>query len=163
MSGACTSVCHGCCFVGILILMTSLTAAKLSGAGFSACLIFVPIFAVLGLTFCCLTLLICCTGEDLDMDGTGSPGAGSPGAEGAHMGSAGGEAFSGVLSGGRPGQGHGGPGNGNYRNQGAAHPFTEPDVSDPRTSLIRHSQHPNANAPQQATTESTESAIGGLD
>jgi len=75
------AACHACCGVGFAVLVTTLSAAKLSGASFSACWIFAPIFAAASVAMLCITLVVCCAIDPNsitdDSDG-GSNGATSP-------------------------------------------------------------------------------------
>ena len=56
--------CWGCTFVSIVLAVNAIT-----GADYSAFVIFIPLFVIAGLLVCCMTCIICCArgmpGEDL--------------------------------------------------------------------------------------------------
>jgi hypothetical protein len=54
------AVCHACCGVGFAAAVSATAAAKLSGASFSACWIFAPIFAAASALLLCVALVVCC-------------------------------------------------------------------------------------------------------
>mmetsp|Transcript_15675 Transcript_15675/g.20336 ORF Transcript_15675/g.20336 Transcript_15675/m.20336 type:complete len:277 (-) Transcript_15675:281-1111(-) len=74
-------VLHACCGVGIILAMTLLVCAKLTGASFSAFWIFFPIFFIAGCLLCCISTAVCCTidTEDGSVDMPPARGQGGSG------------------------------------------------------------------------------------
>lgn len=72
------AACHACCGVGFAIMVTAMSAAKLSGASFSACWIFAPIFAAASVVMLCVTLVVCCAMDPNSIDSSGGNDDSSP-------------------------------------------------------------------------------------
>mmetsp|Transcript_33124 Transcript_33124/g.56671 ORF Transcript_33124/g.56671 Transcript_33124/m.56671 type:complete len:213 (+) Transcript_33124:149-787(+) len=56
----CASVCHACCAVSFVVVAAVLAVAKLSGASYSSCWVFAPVFVAGGLLCLCMSLVVCC-------------------------------------------------------------------------------------------------------
>ena len=56
----CSAACHACFVVCVLLVISILAVEKASGAAFSACWIFFPLFLIGGCSFICFTCFVCC-------------------------------------------------------------------------------------------------------